>query len=323
MACHAQRRADLSSCLKSKPPESTTLQVAAALAQRQKNSIARRIHFAGRGQPNQPDGSERYASQARTPRRFSGTGRDAIARCAAQHYDLVLMDIQMPETDGLEATLQIRAAEKTRSTRQTIIALTAHAMPSDRQRCQEVGMDGFLVKPIAFDALKQAVDSVLQSKPLTPNASLTAARSEPAPDLTMEPAEKVQKETTETLVKSSSLAESAPVEDVTLDEPFDANTILSDAPNWQTLLQMFSGNANLLEEVLGLLVREAPRLRRLFEASLERGNCAEARRAVHTLKSNVRYVGLTKMASVAEQLERRLETATSTAYASTPRRSRS
>ena len=67
---------------------------------------------------------------------------------------------------------------------------------------------------------------------------------------------------------------------------------------------MFNGNASLSAEVLSLLTREAPRLRKLFEMSLENGNCLEARRAVHTLKSNVRYVGLTQMAAVAERLER-------------------
>jgi CheY-like chemotaxis protein/HPt (histidine-containing phosphotransfer) domain-containing protein len=215
-----------------------------------------------------------------------GTGKEAIARCSQNTYDLVLMDIQMPETDGLEATLQIRSAEALKGSRQTIIALTAHAMPSDRLRCQEVGMDGFLVKPIAFNALKQAVDSVMQAS----DGMKTAA----------EGALSFAQPST---VKSTDSEKDLELEEEPANE-FDVGSILSDAPKWPELLEMFNGNASLSAEVLSLLTREAPRLRKLFEMSLENGNCHEARRAVHTLKSNVRYVGLLRMAAVAERLER-------------------
>ncbi len=281
-----QRRADLYDSLQSKSPESTTLQLAASLAQRL--TVAKRaatILLVEDSPISQTVLSDMLRKLGHTVEAV-GTGKEAIARCAQNKYDLVLMDIQMPETDGLEATLQIRAAEASKGTRQTIIALTAHAMPSDRVRCQEVGMDDFLVKPIAFNALKQAVDSVMQANDGPKNTSKDVPSiSQPAIE---------QQAASEQLEKSE--------EESTLE--LDAATILNDAPKWPELLAMFNGNASLSAEVLSLLTREAPRLRRLFEMSLENGNCLEARRAVHTLKSNVRYVGLTRMAAVAERLER-------------------
>ncbi len=282
-----QRRDDLIDCLQSKAPESPTLQLAASLAQRL--TVATRsahILLVEDSPISQTVLSDMLRKLGHSVEAV-GTGKDAIARCAQHRYDLVLMDIQMPETDGLEATTQIRAAEERSGVRQTIIALTAHAMPSDRVRCQEVGMDGFLVKPIAFEALKQAVDTVMHA---------TDADHHPAHANDMRSASPSESPS------SPSAAEEVMNEDPQLE--IDPATILDDAPGWNELLKMFNDNANLLAEVLSLLIREAPRLRKLFEMSLEQGNTLEARRAVHTLKSNVRYVGLTKLAAVAERLER-------------------
>ena len=283
-----QRRVDLLDCLQSKTPESPTLQLAASLAQRLTiSSRAAHILLVEDSPISQTVLSDMLRKLGHTVEAV-GTGKDAISRCSQRHYDLVLMDIQMPETDGLEATTQIRAAEASRGTRQTIIALTAHAMPSDRVRCQEVGMDGFLVKPIAFEALKQAVDAVL-----------TTVDS----DKLVESPHANEENTGANHNSSDYNFEEPPKEDEPLLDT-DPLTILDDAPTWSELLEMFNGNASLLAEVLSLLIREAPRLRKLFEMSLEQNNCLEARRAVHTLKSNVRYVGLTKLAALSERLER-------------------
>jgi CheY-like chemotaxis protein len=85
-------------------------------------------------------------------------GREAIAMAAADHYDAILMDCMMPETDGLEATRQIRAAEGQHHV--PIIAMTALAMPGDREHCLAAGMDEYLSKPVRLAALEAALHRV-------------------------------------------------------------------------------------------------------------------------------------------------------------------
>jgi len=76
-------------------------------------------------------------------------------------FDLVLMDVQMPEMNGLEATAEIRRRERRRGGHIPIIAMTAHAMKGDRERCLEAGMDGYVAKPIQPAELFDAIDEVL------------------------------------------------------------------------------------------------------------------------------------------------------------------
>lgn len=86
------------------------------------------------------------------------TGLEAVAMSRSQAYDLILMDCQMPELDGLDATRQIRACEREASgSRTRIVALTANASAEDRRACSDAGMDGFLSKPIALGELRDAV----------------------------------------------------------------------------------------------------------------------------------------------------------------------
>ena len=75
-------------------------------------------------------------------------GRDAVTAVAQESFDLILMDVQMPELDGLQATAQIRTHEQGTGRRVPIIAMTAHAMKGDRERCLEAGMDGYVAKPV-------------------------------------------------------------------------------------------------------------------------------------------------------------------------------
>ena len=77
---------------------------------------------------------------------------------ATQPFDLVLMDVQMPVLDGLEATAQIRAREADSGAHVPIVAMTAHALKGDRQRCLTAGMDGYVAKPIRPRDLFQAID---------------------------------------------------------------------------------------------------------------------------------------------------------------------
>jgi CheY-like chemotaxis protein len=88
-------------------------------------------------------------------------GREALAILEEQPFDLVLMDVQMPELDGLEATVAIRQREKVNGAHIPILAMTAHAMKGDRERCLEAGMDGYVAKPIHPAELAEAIESLL------------------------------------------------------------------------------------------------------------------------------------------------------------------
>jgi PAS domain S-box-containing protein len=85
-------------------------------------------------------------------------GRDAIERAAARRHDIIFMDIQMPEMDGLTATRHIRAAERAAGQSPTpIIAMTAHARAEDQEECLNAGMNGHIAKPIDIDAIARAL----------------------------------------------------------------------------------------------------------------------------------------------------------------------
>jgi CheY-like chemotaxis protein len=87
----------------------------------------------------------------------ASNGIEAIECCARQPYDVVLMDVQMPEMDGLEATRRIVARWPSLVTRPRIVAMTANAMQGDREECLAAGMDDYVTKPIRVDALVQAL----------------------------------------------------------------------------------------------------------------------------------------------------------------------
>ena len=90
---------------------------------------------------------------------LAGNGVEAVESVARQVYDVVLMDVQMPEMDGLEASRRITAAAP-QSKRPRIVAMTANAMQGDREMCIEAGMDDYITKPIRVDALVDALNNV-------------------------------------------------------------------------------------------------------------------------------------------------------------------
>jgi CheY-like chemotaxis protein len=85
----------------------------------------------------------------------AGDGRQALEALERRHYSVVLMDCMMPVMDGFEATAAIRQGEKGRHT--TIIAMTAYAMPGDKERCLAAGMDDYISKPVDWEQLRRVM----------------------------------------------------------------------------------------------------------------------------------------------------------------------
>jgi CheY-like chemotaxis protein len=87
----------------------------------------------------------------------AGNGREAVEAFERENYDVVLMDLEMPEMDGLAATVAIREIEEKTGRRTPIVAMTAHGGEEFRNRCLESGMDGYVSKPLRPDELFQVV----------------------------------------------------------------------------------------------------------------------------------------------------------------------
>jgi len=100
---------------------------------------------------------------------LASNGLQAVEHYEKEKFDLILMDVQMPEMGGFEATGIIREKEKSAGTHIPIIAMTAHAMKGDKEKCLEAGMDGYVTKPVQLDAFFQAIDEVMALPLSNPN----------------------------------------------------------------------------------------------------------------------------------------------------------
>lgn len=85
-------------------------------------------------------------------------GKEAVEKCKKSNYDIIFMDIQMPEMDGYEATQAIRDHEGDKK-HTPIVALTANALTGDREKCLDAGMDDYISKPIKGDDLKKMIEA--------------------------------------------------------------------------------------------------------------------------------------------------------------------
>jgi len=101
------------------------------------------------------------------------TGKAVLTAIEERTFDLVLMDVQMPEMDGLEATAAIRKREKSSGKHLPIIAMTANAMIGDREHCLQAGMDGYVAKPLSVKDLFAAIET-LMTQPVAGSADRLA-----------------------------------------------------------------------------------------------------------------------------------------------------
>ncbi|MBC8356013.1 MAG: response regulator [Planctomycetes bacterium] len=109
--------------------------------------------------------------------RIANNGREAVQIIKQERFDLILMDIQMPEMDGLEATEVIRDRERASGTHTPIIAMTAHAMKGDREECLDAGMDEYVAKPIRASELYQVIANVFHERTPPKSVDVSSLKS--------------------------------------------------------------------------------------------------------------------------------------------------
>ena len=179
-------------------------------------------------------------------------GRDAVERSAGESFDVILMDVQMPEMSGLEATAAIREREKLTGGHIPIVAMTAHAMRGDRERCLAAGMDAYVSKPLRPDELMAAVDGAAAD-----DVRLTAGgRSEVR------------------------LTDATAVDD-------PGSGFSRGALNEASLLAGFGGNRQVLREVIDMFLTDGPALMTAIREAIARRDSDAAARSAHALKGSV------------------------------------
>jgi CheY-like chemotaxis protein len=206
-------------------------------------------------------------------------GLEAIALIQQKTYDVVLMDVQMPEMNGLEAAQKIREASSSGQLayRPRIIAMTANAMSGDREACLAAGMDDYISKPIRMIELNQAL-SVCQ--PLDPNQqTIQTTHQDPSPP--------------------------CPPTFISISEP--PQEAQQDSHNSESLLDANILNSlreiDALEEVIEIYLTESPKLLQKMTEAIEQGDPAKLRDAAHSLKSTSGAIGANTLAQLNQTLE--------------------
>ena len=194
-------------------------------------------------------------------------GAEAVDAAFRNGYDLILMDCQMPKVDGYEATQQIRARERALSSKDnlsiTIIALTAHALPGDRERCLAIGMDDYLSKPFTVEDLRNTLGKWLGS-------TVTGT----VPDTASE--------------NGSSNHSDSPLDETVLD-------------NISALQQ--EGMPDILSELIEIYLKESENLIQTLSHSMEDNDAEGMARSAHSLKSSSGNMGAMALAELCKDME--------------------
>jgi CheY-like chemotaxis protein/HPt (histidine-containing phosphotransfer) domain-containing protein len=207
---------------------------------------------------------------------LAGNGREALDACARSHFDLVLMDCQMPEMDGYTATAELRSREAGTGRRIPIVALTANALKGDRERCLAAGMDDFLTKPFQRERLAATLSRWLP-RSLEPNYG------SPEPNYgSFEPS------------YGGPMTEATP----------SAERPLLDRSALEAIRALQSEAApDLLAQVVRLYFESAADMIARLRAGLATGDHDAVRVAAHTLKSSSANLGAVTLAEMCKQLE--------------------
>ncbi len=205
--------------------------------------------------------------------RVANTGREVLAALKAEPFDVVLMDVQMPEMDGLEATAAIRRGEQGTGRRLPVIALTARSLAEDREECLSRGMDDFVSKPIQPRELYQILNRY-QPQPLAP--------ADPPPD-TPGP---------------------SPAEPAAAGCPSAPEGGVGPAPlDVASLRARCGGRDTLVRQVAKLFLCECPRYLQRLRDALQRADAADLQFAAHALKGATGNLSAAPSAAAARRLE--------------------
>jgi CheY-like chemotaxis protein len=207
-------------------------------------------------------------------------GREAVAAFTGQPFDVVLMDVQMPEMDGFEATALVRRHEAGTGRHTPVYAMTAHAMKGDRERCLEAGMDGYLAKPLAAVELWQTLKRIAEGSVVSGGVVRGEGPDGPQPRNDPTP-----------------LPEPEPADH---SPPTTHHQPLVDR---RAALACVGGDAKLLKTLAGMFRVEGPRMRDELRKAIRQGDAALVRRHAHTLKSAAGSLGAAGVARLALELE--------------------
>jgi len=216
----------------------------------------------------------------------AANGHEVLAALERQPYDVVLMDVQMPEMDGLEATRRI-SERWPAGRRPRIIALTAHAMQGDREACEAAGMDDYLSKPVQ---VKEIQEALVRCGPWT--------HQRPAPT----PADKVTGWQGDKVPGTEGVSES-PGHPVTL-SPCQSGEPVLEPGALADLRQMRDGGVpDVFRDLLQLFRADVPPLLAAMRAAVAAGNAEQLKQAAHSLKGAAANLGARRMSGLTAELE--------------------
>jgi CheY-like chemotaxis protein len=186
-------------------------------------------------------------------------GKEAVKTWESQPFDLILMDIQMPQMDGFAATQMIRERERRTGTHVPIVATTAHAMKGDREQCLGAGMDAYVSKPIRAKDLFATLEQLFAAR----RAATPAAGEDRRPDVN----KGIQEQATPTNFAA-------------------AENIPRDVLDWDAALEQNDVGVAVFREMAALFLNESTKLLAEIRGAMTRGDATALRRAAHTLKGS-------------------------------------
>jgi PAS domain S-box-containing protein len=222
---------------------------------------------------------------------IANNGIEAIEKIQAQAYDLVLMDISMPEMDGLEATRRIRALADTYYAQVPIIAMTAHAMTGDRELSLSVGMNDHITKPINPTELRQTLSHWLKTELRTQNSELrtqnSAARFEQSTIINQQ----------STIINQQS----------TIINDHSPHSLELERINTSEGIARVGGKIEIYERILRQFYQRQQTTKTEIETALTENNLETAHKLTHTLKGVAGNIGATELYQAAQNLDNALK----------------